>query len=58
MCSAEVKMPGMASELIDEKLRTFAAYSLPANRTDELVPSMNGIEELQSVTELMTLMRQ
>ena len=58
MCSAEVKMPVMASELIDEKLRTCAAYSLPANRTDKLVPSVNGIEELQPVTELMTLMRQ
>ena len=48
MCSAEVKMPGMASELIDEKLRTCAACSLPANRTDELVPSVNSIEDLQS----------
>ena len=48
MCSAEVKMPGMASELIDEKLRTCAACSLPANWTDELVPSVNSIEDLQS----------
>ena len=39
------------------KLRTYAAYCLPANRTDALVVAVNGIE-LQSVTELMTLMRQ
>ena len=58
MCAAEVKIPAMASELIDEKLRTYAAYSLPANRTDEPVAAVNGIEEPQSVTELMTLMRQ
>ena len=40
------------------KLRTYAAYCLPANRTDTLVVAVNGIEELQSVTELMTPMRQ
>ncbi len=58
MCAAEVKMPAMASELIDEKLRTCVAYSLPANRTEGPVPAVNGIEEPQSETELMTLMRQ
>lgn len=48
----------LSTEQTDEKLRTCAAYCLPADRVDDLVAAVNEIENLGSVGDLMTLMRQ
>ena len=48
----------LSAEQTDEKLRTCAAYRLPESRVDELVATVNDIGSLNSVRELMSLMRQ
>ena len=48
----------LSSDQVDGKLRACASYRLSDNRVDELIGVVNDIESLNSVRELMSLMRQ